>query len=122
MVAELSLRSFATDWTYASCGCCWRERIRFSTAWAVSSRCRSWNSLTQLVTVFTMSRADLRAAFDLVGLRLTRSARLTIFTFFSDIINGEQVDSDYEINSGKFRPERPDLLGKQLLDAGKEAL
>src|SRR5689334_9015680 len=69
-----------------------------------------------------MSRADLRAAFDLVGLRLTRSARLTIFTFFSDIFNGEQVVSDYEINSGKFRPEGPDLLGKQLLDAGRGTL
>src|ERR1041385_5140024 len=96
--------------------------MRLSTAFAVSSRCRSWNSLTQLVTLFTISRADLRAVVDLVGLRLTRSARLTIFTFFSDIINGEQVESDYEINSGKFRPEGPDLLGKQLLDAGKGTL
>src|SRR5437763_1535747 len=85
MVAGLSLRSGVTVSTYASFGCCWRERIRLSTAVAVSSRCRSWNSLTQLVTVLTISRADLRAAFDLVGLRLTRSARLTIFTFFSDI-------------------------------------
>src|ERR1041384_3983921 len=40
-----------------------------------------------------MPRADLRATFDLFGLRFTRSARLTIFTFFSDIHKGEQVES-----------------------------
>ncbi len=57
-------------------------------ALVVSSRCFSWNSLTQVVTVDTMSvaalRAESRAAFA-PGFRLVRSARLMIFTFLSDI-------------------------------------
>ena len=55
----------------------------------VSSRCFSWNSLTQVVTVATISvaalRAESRAAFA-PGFRLARSALLIIFTFLSDII------------------------------------
>ncbi len=54
-------------------------------ALVVSARCRCWNSLTQLVTVFTMVLGDFRADLDLVGLRFARSARFTIFIFFSDI-------------------------------------
>ena len=58
-------------------------------ALVVSSRCFSWNSLTQVVTVATISvaalRAESRAAFA-PGFRLARSALLIIFTFLSDII------------------------------------
>ena len=58
-------------------------------ALVVSSRCFSWNSLTQVVTVDTISvaalRAESRAAFA-PGFRLARSALLIIFTFLSDII------------------------------------
>ena len=55
-------------------------------AFAVSTRWRSWNSLTQLVTVLTISLAVLRAAFTLAGFLWARSERFTIFTtFFSDI-------------------------------------
>ena len=58
-------------------------------ALVVSSRCFSWNSLTQVVTVVTISvaalRAESRAAFA-PGFRLARSALLIIFTFLSDII------------------------------------
>ena len=59
-------------------------------ALVVSSRCFSWNSLTQVVTVVTISvaalRAESRAAFA-PGFRLARSALLIIFTFLSDIIS-----------------------------------
>ncbi len=59
-------------------------------ALVVSSRCFSWNSLTQVVTVATISvaalRAESRAAFA-PGFRLARSALLIIFTFLSDIIS-----------------------------------
>lgn len=59
---------------------------------AVSTRCLCSNSLTQVVTVVTMSRAVWRvislADFDLTAFRLPRSARFTTFTFFSDIIFG----------------------------------
>ena len=59
-------------------------------ALVVSSRCFSWNSLTQVVTVATIPvaalRAESRAAFA-PGFRLARSALLIIFTFLSDIIS-----------------------------------
>jgi hypothetical protein len=73
--------------------------MRLSTALAVSRLCFSWNSLTQLVTVLTMSVARLRAASRAIralpGFRLLRSACLTtLTTFFSDIILiGEQAES-----------------------------
>src|SRR3989442_2976582 len=60
--------------------------MRLSMALEVSARCRSWNSLTQLATVLTISLAVLRGAFTLAGFRWARSERFTIFTtFFSDI-------------------------------------
>lgn len=61
-----------------------------------------------------MSVADLRAGLDFFGLRLTRSARFTIFIFLSDIFkNGEQnVIRINEFNAGKFRPEFGLISGK----------
>src|SRR5262245_37385552 len=72
---------------YASFG--WRARMRFSIAFDVSARCRCWKSLTQLVTVATMSVGRLRLLFRAaraLAFFCTRSSRLMTFTtFFSDI-------------------------------------
>ena len=88
--------------------------MRFSTAFAVSARCRCWNSLTQFVTVFTMSLAVFRAALGLLFFRSTRSARLTIFIFFSDItyIWRLLVIRINELTAGKFRPDFGLFSGK----------
>ncbi len=72
---------------YASFG--WRARMRFSIAFDVSTRCLCWKSLTQLVTVVTMSVGRFRLLFRApraLAFFCTRSSRLiTLTTFFSDI-------------------------------------
>jgi fumarate reductase subunit D len=65
--------------------------MRLSRALAVSLLCFCWNSVTQFVTLVTISvavfRAASRAARALPGFRLLRSARFTtLTTFFSDIV------------------------------------
>ncbi len=72
-----------------------------------------------------MSLGDFRADLDLLGLRFTRSARFTIFTFFSDIkYLGEQVNYRNKRNLISESSDLiwPDLLGKQVLDAGGSGL
>ena len=78
---------------YASFG--WRARIRFSIAFEVSTRCLCWKSLTQLLTVETMSVGRLRLLFRAareLAFFCTRSSRLMTFTtFFSDIFSNFNV-------------------------------
>src|SRR6266480_3183636 len=87
--------------------------MRLSMALAVSARCRSWNSLTQLATVLTIPLAVLRAAFqEPAALSFSKPRPIQALELFRKL---DQRNRCLKV------PFLPCLLGGKLIDLFQES-